>query len=360
MAISAAAIAAITGGLNIAQNLIGASGMFNNAQANYEYSKELQRLQQEYQTEMWNKTNQYNTPQAQISRLRAAGLNPLSGEMSGSSAQTVSAPNGSVSSNFPSGNNLDLSSIFSNIMSALFDQSKAKGQDISNKLQELHGEEQLRSQILKNQAEAENLGIETEFMRQSFETRMKNLDLMNQKTEAEYQESLSRQRLNLNQIDVNNARVQIESKIADSNVKLNEVKMQDLWNQMKNRNASTQLGFIQANIQKALASSQIRLNGALREKAYSEKGLNDANADQIKRMMPGLVDELSNKVYMLKKEIDSKTISNEQAVAELRRFYGHYFWTDPDHKPDWTESFFDNYMKDCVDNLLHLNFSISK
>lgn len=39
----------------------------NKAQAEYAYSKDL---------EMWNRQNQYNTPQAQMERIRAAGLNP--------------------------------------------------------------------------------------------------------------------------------------------------------------------------------------------------------------------------------------------------------------------------------------------
>lgn len=41
---------------------------------------------------MWNKTNEYNDPSAQLQRLRNANINPLSSQISSSSAANVSTP----------------------------------------------------------------------------------------------------------------------------------------------------------------------------------------------------------------------------------------------------------------------------
>lgn len=60
-------------------------------------SWDLVENQQNYQTEMWNKTNEYNSPSAQRERLEAAGLNPymmLNGGSAGT-AQTASGSSGS-------------------------------------------------------------------------------------------------------------------------------------------------------------------------------------------------------------------------------------------------------------------------
>ena len=68
---------------------------YNDAKQN---SWDLVENQQNYQTEMWNKTNEYNSPSAQRDRLEAAGLNPymmLNGGSAGT-AQTMSGSSGSA------------------------------------------------------------------------------------------------------------------------------------------------------------------------------------------------------------------------------------------------------------------------
>ncbi len=60
-------------------------------------AKELQKIQNDFQTEMWNKTNEYNSPAAQRERLEQAGLNPYL-MMSGGSAGSATAMNGSSAS----------------------------------------------------------------------------------------------------------------------------------------------------------------------------------------------------------------------------------------------------------------------
>lgn len=66
-------------------------------------AKEMQQREMDYQTEMWNKSNSYNAPSAQMDRYREAGLNPymmMSGQ-SAVSADPMNAPSGSVPSAIP-------------------------------------------------------------------------------------------------------------------------------------------------------------------------------------------------------------------------------------------------------------------
>lgn len=60
-------------------------------------AKELQSIQNQFQTDMWNKTNEYNSAAAQRKRLEEAGLNPYL-MMSGGSAGSAIAMNGSSAS----------------------------------------------------------------------------------------------------------------------------------------------------------------------------------------------------------------------------------------------------------------------
>lgn len=64
------------GGTGLLGSIFGARSSHAENKYSYEQQKELQQMQQDYNTMMFNKTNAYNTPSAQLSRLQAAGLNP--------------------------------------------------------------------------------------------------------------------------------------------------------------------------------------------------------------------------------------------------------------------------------------------
>lgn len=76
-----------SGGGGIISSAIGAVSNAIGAKRQYERQKKLMKAQQEYQTsereasqkwqhQMWNLQNEYNTPKAQMLRMKAAGLNP--------------------------------------------------------------------------------------------------------------------------------------------------------------------------------------------------------------------------------------------------------------------------------------------
>lgn len=77
-------------------------------QKNRDFAREMAQYQNEQNIEMWKRNNEYNTPAAQVSRMRAAGLNPALMYAGGSPAVPSVAPamsggngaNGSVGGNF--------------------------------------------------------------------------------------------------------------------------------------------------------------------------------------------------------------------------------------------------------------------
>ena len=96
-------------GVGFLGNMLSNSSASRNAERQYQNNIALQQDAQKYNTaerqaaqqfsvDMWNKNNAYNAPSAQVSRLKAAGLNPLAQSMSGQSAQMIgSSPQGSSS-----------------------------------------------------------------------------------------------------------------------------------------------------------------------------------------------------------------------------------------------------------------------
>lgn len=74
MSITGDALLAAGGSLmgNVASLIAGR----DNADRAFKQQKELMNLQNQYAVENWNRENRYNTPKAQMERLRSAGLNP--------------------------------------------------------------------------------------------------------------------------------------------------------------------------------------------------------------------------------------------------------------------------------------------
>lgn len=69
----------------------GAMGIIGSA-LNYKYQSKLQEKQNEYNLNMWNLQNEYNSPQAQMKRYEEAGLNPALIYSQGNPGNATSAP----------------------------------------------------------------------------------------------------------------------------------------------------------------------------------------------------------------------------------------------------------------------------
>lgn len=102
------------------------------AQMNNEWSERMMQKQMDYNTDMWNKQNEYNDPTQQVERLKKAGINPalaLSNISTGTaqSGNSVGLPSPSSTSVQPY--KYDFSGIGSAVMSAASINNLAKVQD---------------------------------------------------------------------------------------------------------------------------------------------------------------------------------------------------------------------------------------
>lgn len=68
--------AGISAGASVGGSIIGAVANYASQQQAFRQNKELMRMQNQYNVDQWNRENQYNSPAAQVARLREAGLNP--------------------------------------------------------------------------------------------------------------------------------------------------------------------------------------------------------------------------------------------------------------------------------------------
>lgn len=122
---------------------LGATNMTNNTnrlinQQNNEFNAAEAEKNREYQSMMWNKTNEYNSPQALRQRYLDAGLNPALMMQGQSAGYASSAPGSAASAASPIGMqapHFDFGSIpgaISTIANAEYINSKAQGQKIEN------------------------------------------------------------------------------------------------------------------------------------------------------------------------------------------------------------------------------------
>lgn len=134
MPISAGVATAIMAGASTAGNITG--GLLG-ARKNYKYTKRLQDAQNAYNTQMWNRTNEYNLPVNQVQRLKDAGFNPALLEGNGALNTPAQSVQGSSPSQFTGFNNLgNVGSDFINSYQALsasdLTSKQAQGQGIEN------------------------------------------------------------------------------------------------------------------------------------------------------------------------------------------------------------------------------------
>lgn len=121
---------------NVASLIAGRS----NADRAFKQQKELMALQNQYSVENWNRENAYNTPKAQMERLKSAGLNPnlvYNGGAGALQSGAISAPSAPGSQMAPTP---DFSSSVGDAVQAAVGVSQAKKagsetikQDIENK-----------------------------------------------------------------------------------------------------------------------------------------------------------------------------------------------------------------------------------
>lgn len=147
-------------------------------QRSFEQQKELQADAQAYNTLMFNMANAYNSPEAQMSRFKSAGLNPnlIYGQM----ANTASAPTMS-SSSAPGASRIDSSSLLEMAQLGLLGAQKENIEaDTQNKLA---GVEETYSRIDLNEATIEKYGHENGWTDQQIEQSKAQVDKIQKEKE---------------------------------------------------------------------------------------------------------------------------------------------------------------------------------
>lgn len=261
--------ALVSSGGSLLSSLLGSASSRSNAELQYKHNLALQQDAQRYNTaerqaaqqfqlDMFNKANAYNDPSSQVRRLRAAGINPLSGQMAASTAQAVgSSPQGSVGANSVSQAPPTNYSFVQDAMAAAQMQRAFESADVQDRKgnAEAEGEEidnltrmQMNELALyREKAEIHALDIDTKYKQkldEEVDQKILNWRAMTDKAYAEANAATVNSHVNVANAHANEARVQIEQ-----------------FNAITNRmNATT--AQIEANIHAALAASNIQVNAA--------------------------------------------------------------------------------------------------
>lgn len=230
-------VGAILGGVDAVAGLFGQSSdqRFNREQmqAQQQFSSAEAAKQRQWQSEQWerqfNMTNEYNSPQAQAARMSEAGLNPWS--QAGQAYSSNSTSNGGT---IGTG---------ANAIAPASAQDNSLG--FTGRWRDL-------SEASKAIADADNVGIDTEFLRSTLEARIKNESARAavQQVIADNQEEMTKKELR--KLDKVIRNIQALSDKYDSEATLNDMKSwteERIWNKLN------------SDIQVAL--SQVGLNNEL-------------------------------------------------------------------------------------------------
>ena len=248
---------------------------FNAQQAalNRDFQTSEREAAQQFNFDMWNLNNQYNSPAEQLKRAREAGISPLA--LFGSNYnQAVSQP---ISTN-PSLGNAASASGAGAFAASLLSQYGNIGSAMSD--------------IYESMSRADATNYDTFFQRKTEEDRIKHLKASINLTDANVQEVLSQAGLN----DVNKATFENALEWAG---KFNPVQLQKMTeevNLFRTRNYETLVnaGYIvqktyesqasEDSIRKSLeeSDSRISLNSALTNQAVSQTFLNGASLADVK------------------------------------------------------------------------------
>ena len=312
----------IVGG--VANLISGSSSNSANASMNREtrdwQSKE-NALNRNWQEEMWNKQNVYNTPSAQRSRLEEAGYNPFMdpsvgvGQSSNAGAagspSMVGSPN--AIPNQPVNVGGPLASIGANILQAKSIDSQVANQSAQTMMQILENAQKMRKMGYDSKEIDDYIKQASSFVKgisSGIDQEVESLRLDNLKKSAEndlmtfqYQMELN-WREKFNQADYNNLVAKLNNTLADTAKLYSE---------------------------KALNTSKIAEIGANIKKLISESVKNGAETETMNALRPYLVSKLSYEAATLR-----QNYLNKGAMSDFYQSDFGYYW-------QWAEKIVDDF-----------------
>lgn len=135
----------ISAGIAVGGSLINGLMQGSQNRANRRFQERENKKARDYNTLMWEKNNAYNDPTQQMTRLKNAGINPHLAYSQGGVTNTSSSPASSNASSMPEGRapQLDVNAMLN---------ARLVGEQINN----------IKADTLKKEAEARNIGTDTE------------------------------------------------------------------------------------------------------------------------------------------------------------------------------------------------------
>ena len=156
-------------GVGLLQSGINHAINSNNMDKQFRYQKDLMRIQNDYNVQNWHMQNSYNTPAAQMQRLKAAGLNPDLMYGNGSAGVQANLPSGvsggSAPGYSPAPEGLNLASDIQALANAKLAGAETVGKNIENSLlhdQIVAGIQEAYSRIGLNDEQKKKVKAETD------------------------------------------------------------------------------------------------------------------------------------------------------------------------------------------------------
>ena len=306
--------AGITAGASILGNVLG--GLSNSsanstnleiARMNNENQYKMFREQQAYNTDMWNKQNEYNDPKNQVSRLLAAGINPASvfGNGTVSEAGQLTAPQlpslqqGHVSPFSPdlSGVGQAVNSYFQNqLVNA--EKKRTDADRAHTEFLTLEGNKKLLPtlEFLENQAKKEGVlgDIARSQLRFAQESYFWNLKQLRNEVRAQDDQSRYMAEQTYNQ-KLQNGLMEVQLAYAP---RMNEAQLKQYYETIKQIRA--QIGLIGANT--TLTNNQVLSEIAKKTGIIIDNNLKNFDLRLKQQMKKFIIQDAANNSYLLGKE----------------------------------------------------------
>ena len=246
-------------------------------------SKENQKAR-DYNTEMWEKNNEYNDPTQQMARLKNAGINPHLAYSQGGVTNTSSSPASSNASSMPEGRapQIDTNALLN---------ARLVGEQINN----------IKADTAKKQAEAQNIGTDTEGKTLANGITTKVLENWNNTYEADMNFKKSSTSVNYSNIQVNDKKIEVSdmdikrttqeiTNMISQNEKLgaeiDEIVARKNYNEQQTKNLVATIGLIKAQIDNYNAQSSLSRETAKNQKYIRSNIQSDtANKSQLYQSM---------------------------------------------------------------------------
>ena len=236
----------LSAGIAAGGSLVNGLLQGNQNKKNRDFQRKENQKARDYNTLMWEKNNAYNDPTQQMERLKNAGINPHLAYSQGGVTNTSSSPASSNASSMPEGRapQLDVNAMLN---------ARLVGEQINN----------IKADTAKKQAEAQNIGTDTEGKTLANGITTKVLENWQNTYDADMNFKKSATSVNYSNIQVNDKKIEVSdmdikrttqeiTNMISQNEKLgaeiDEIVARKNYNEQQTKNLVATIGLIKAQI----------------------------------------------------------------------------------------------------------------